>query len=129
MEFLGVFKRFSSRFRRNAKINEYPFGHVQRRSFSDSKIFNNGDDTVLPVLIVGAGPVGLVLSILLTKLGIFLFQTLSFLLFFHCLVPKKFFWLPKNNGGEKEVWNATHFSFQLQIYFIFNSLKKKFNWI
>ncbi|KAK9675449.1 hypothetical protein RND81_11G007900 [Saponaria officinalis] len=30
----------------------------------------NKNDTILPVLIVGAGPVGLVLSILLTKLGI-----------------------------------------------------------
>ncbi|CAI9761716.1 unnamed protein product [Fraxinus pennsylvanica] len=30
----------------------------------------NGGDSVLPVLIVGAGPVGLVLSILLTKLGV-----------------------------------------------------------
>lgn len=30
----------------------------------------NGNDAVVPVLIIGAGPVGLVLSILLTKLGI-----------------------------------------------------------
>ncbi|CAN6548766.1 unnamed protein product [Malus baccata var. baccata] len=47
----------------------YPFGHTHKRALSDSKIFNNGDDTVLPVLIVGAAPVGLVLSLLLTKLG------------------------------------------------------------
>ena len=44
-------------------------GYIQRRALSSSKFFNNGDRTVLPVLIVGAGPVGLVLSILLTKLG------------------------------------------------------------
>ncbi|KAG9446658.1 hypothetical protein H6P81_012786 [Aristolochia fimbriata] len=31
---------------------------------------NGGDEAILPVLIVGAGPVGLLLSILLTKLGI-----------------------------------------------------------
>lgn len=30
------------------------------------------DDEILPVLIVGAGPVGLVLSMLLTKFGTFL---------------------------------------------------------
>lgn len=30
----------------------------------------SGDDSRLPVLIIGAGPVGLVLSILLTKLGV-----------------------------------------------------------
>ncbi|GMN49161.1 hypothetical protein TIFTF001_018326 [Ficus carica] len=45
-------------------------GYIQRRALSSSKFFNNGDRTVLPVLIVGAGPVGLVLSILLTKLGV-----------------------------------------------------------
>ncbi|KAM1170993.1 hypothetical protein ACFX15_020839 [Malus domestica] len=48
----------------------YPFGHTHKRALSDSKIFNNGDDTVLPVLIVGAAPVGLVLPLLLTKLGV-----------------------------------------------------------
>ncbi|KAK4841817.1 hypothetical protein QYF36_010971 [Acer negundo] len=46
----------------------YPVGCIQSRAFSDSKIIINSNDTVLPVLIVGAGPVGLVLSILLTKL-------------------------------------------------------------
>ncbi|XP_075098428.1 uncharacterized protein LOC107792154 isoform X1 [Nicotiana tabacum] len=39
------------------------------RAFSDSKSVTS-DDSVLPVLIIGAGPVGLVLSILLTKLGV-----------------------------------------------------------
>ncbi|TXG56097.1 hypothetical protein EZV62_017410 [Acer yangbiense] len=48
----------------------YPVGCIQSRAFSDSKIIIDSNDTVLPVLIVGAGPVGLVLSILLTKLGI-----------------------------------------------------------
>ncbi|KAK0574663.1 hypothetical protein LWI29_026976 [Acer saccharum] len=38
-------------------------------AFYNSKIIDS-NDTVLPVLIVGGGPVGLVLSILLTKLGI-----------------------------------------------------------
>ncbi|OIS96537.1 PREDICTED: uncharacterized protein LOC109234000 [Nicotiana attenuata] len=39
------------------------------RAFSDSNSITS-DDSVLPVLIIGAGPVGLVLSILLTKLGV-----------------------------------------------------------
>ena len=49
------------------------FSTVPRRSLCKE------DDSILPVLIVGAGPVGLVLSILLTKLGIpfFLFSFLS----------------------------------------------------
>ncbi|GAU41297.1 hypothetical protein TSUD_325110 [Trifolium subterraneum] len=42
---------------------------MQRRGFSKEQVFK-GNDAVLPVLIIGAGPVGLVLSILLTKLGI-----------------------------------------------------------
>lgn len=48
-----------------------PFGYMQKRSLSDSKIVND-DDSLLPVLIIGAGPVGLTLSMLLTKLGVFL---------------------------------------------------------
>lgn len=51
------------------KANPLGFNQFRSRGLSDSKFFN-GNDTVLPVLIVGAGPVGLVLSILLTKLGI-----------------------------------------------------------
>ncbi|GLT86616.1 hypothetical protein SLE2022_047460 [Rubroshorea leprosula] len=47
----------------------YPFGFLQCRASSDFKCHSN-DDALLPVLIVGAGPVGLVLSILLTKLGV-----------------------------------------------------------
>lgn len=68
-----LFKRFCGLHKANARIQACPPGYIHRRALSDSKVFNNGDDTVLPVLIVGAGPVGLVLSILLTKLGMFLF--------------------------------------------------------
>ncbi|XP_004239375.1 uncharacterized protein [Solanum lycopersicum] len=46
-----------------------PFKQIGRRTFSDSYT-GKSDDSVLPVLIIGAGPVGLVLSILLTKLGV-----------------------------------------------------------
>lgn len=70
MGFTGVLKRFCGNFTVNTGIKACPPGYIQRRALSDSKLFCNGDDTVLPVLIVGAGPVGLVLSILLTKLGI-----------------------------------------------------------
>ncbi|CAL5395988.1 unnamed protein product [Camellia sinensis] len=53
---------------RNRTIT-YSFENLQRRRAlcSDSNKFN-GHDSILPVLIVGAGPVGLVLSLLLTKL-------------------------------------------------------------
>lgn len=53
------------------KAHPPPLNQIQRRGLSDSNVFNgHQEDTVLPVLIVGAGPVGLVLAILLTKLGI-----------------------------------------------------------
>ncbi|OVA15384.1 Monooxygenase [Macleaya cordata] len=69
MEFLRHFRRVSRlcNIRTRAKTY-YPFEYVPRRSFSDLKV--NGEDEILPVLIVGAGPVGLILSILLTKLGV-----------------------------------------------------------
>ncbi|PON64794.1 FAD-binding domain containing protein [Parasponia andersonii] len=70
---MGVFRFFKSfHGQRSGKsrIKAFPLGCIQSRSLSSSKLFNNGEDTVLPVLIVGAGPVGLVLSILLTKLGV-----------------------------------------------------------
>uniref|UniRef100_A0A2N9FSR5 FAD-binding domain-containing protein n=1 Tax=Fagus sylvatica TaxID=28930 RepID=A0A2N9FSR5_FAGSY len=55
------------------KFKVHPLGFNQFRSRGisslDYKYFHE-DDKVLPVLIVGAGPVGLVLSILLTKLGV-----------------------------------------------------------
>lgn len=47
----------------------YPLEYIQRRALSELKNVNADDNSILPVLIVGAGPVGLVLSILLTKLG------------------------------------------------------------
>lgn len=73
MGFLGFIKGFSSVYRAKPRIRVYPsicqygYCHIQCRTFSH---FKDHDDSVLPVLIVGAGPVGLVLSILLTKLGV-----------------------------------------------------------
>lgn len=64
-----IMKRLSVLYRENAKIKVYPFGCTQKRVLSDFNVFKNEDDKLLPVLIVGAGPVGLVLAILLTKLG------------------------------------------------------------
>lgn len=52
------------------RMSRQSFKQISRRTFSDSYTVKS-DDSVLPVLIIGAGPVGLVLSILLTKLGIF----------------------------------------------------------
>jgi mitochondrial fission protein ELM1 len=72
MGFLGFIKGFSSVYRAKPRIRVHPsfcqygYCHIQCRTFSH---FKDHDDSVLPVLIVGAGPVGLVLSILLTKLG------------------------------------------------------------
>ncbi|XP_034695717.1 2,4-dichlorophenol 6-monooxygenase isoform X1 [Vitis riparia] len=55
MEVLGFVRMFRT----------MPYQYTQKRGFSE--VSRNG---VFPVLIVGAGPVGLVLSILLTKLGV-----------------------------------------------------------
>lgn len=52
-----------------ARISGYPLKYIQSRGLSVSQNVNS-DNSILPVLIVGAGPVGLVLSILLTKLGV-----------------------------------------------------------
>ncbi|KAL7241199.1 hypothetical protein ACSBR2_006763 [Camellia fascicularis] len=73
MGVLGFTKSFNGgifHIMRNGTIT-YSFENLQRRRAlcSDSNKFN-GHDSILPVLIVGAGPVGLVLSILLTKLGV-----------------------------------------------------------
>lgn len=57
----------------------YPLQHIQSRGFSNDK------DAVLPVLVIGAGPVGLVLSILLTRLGNIQVKALLFIVA-HCLV-------------------------------------------
>ncbi|KAE8023641.1 hypothetical protein FH972_009316 [Carpinus fangiana] len=63
----GLHKGGSAR----SKANPLGFIGIQSRCLSDSNVFNGDEeDTVLPVLIVGAGPVGLVLAILLTKLGV-----------------------------------------------------------
>ncbi|XP_002514990.2 2,4-dichlorophenol 6-monooxygenase isoform X1 [Ricinus communis] len=50
------------------KLCSYGY-YSQSRGLSHSQSLNS-DDSILPVLIVGAGPVGLTLSILLTKLGV-----------------------------------------------------------
>lgn len=72
MGFLGFFRRFNGLQKFDATPRAIPLGYVQCRGSSNSKLFHGGDETMVPVLIVGAGPVGLVLAILLTKLGIML---------------------------------------------------------
>ncbi|VVA92426.1 unnamed protein product [Arabis nemorensis] len=62
MAFFGLVKRVTRISRSNSRVRVYP-----TRSFQSK---HGEDDDKLPVLIVGAGPVGLVLSILLTKLGV-----------------------------------------------------------
>ncbi|KAK1576704.1 hypothetical protein Q3G72_015849 [Acer saccharum] len=64
---LQFFRRSNGLIGRKIITIIYPVDCIQSRAFSDSKIVDS-NDTVLPVLIVGVGPVGLVLSILLTKL-------------------------------------------------------------
>lgn len=68
MGLLGLIKRVSRISRNNSRARVYPARYFQSRDLSGSNFFH-GKDAKLPVLIVGAGPVGLVLSILLTKLG------------------------------------------------------------
>lgn len=70
MGLLRIMRRFHGLYHtrtRNTAVlcNSY----IQMRVLSSSCDRINGEDSILPVLIVGAGPVGLVLSILLTKLG------------------------------------------------------------
>ncbi|ESW35727.1 hypothetical protein PHAVU_001G259800 [Phaseolus vulgaris] len=69
MGFLRLIRRYGYPFRDKTRIRHYPLQHMQSRGFSNEGV-PNGNDVVHPVLIIGAGPVGLVLSILLTKLGI-----------------------------------------------------------
>uniref|UniRef100_A0A5B7BW30 FAD-binding domain-containing protein n=1 Tax=Davidia involucrata TaxID=16924 RepID=A0A5B7BW30_DAVIN len=70
MGVLGFMRRFNGLYTIRTRASTYSLDHIQRRPlYSDSSLFN-GHDSILPVLIVGAGPTGLVLSILLTKLGI-----------------------------------------------------------
>lgn len=62
MALVGVMKR--------ASRNNWRARYLgSRRQLSITNTFQVEEDAKLPVLIVGAGPVGLVLSILLTKLG------------------------------------------------------------
>lgn len=70
MGFVRFLRRYNYPFKDKTQNKACLVQYMQRRSFSKAEVFN-GNDVVLPVLIVGAGPVGLVLSILLTKLGRF----------------------------------------------------------
>lgn len=79
MALLGLIKRVSRISRNNSRVRVYPARYFQSRDLSSSNTFH-GKDAKLPVLIVGAGPVGLVLSILLTKLGTIYIEK-SFLFF------------------------------------------------
>ncbi|XP_022887617.1 uncharacterized protein LOC111403366 isoform X1 [Olea europaea var. sylvestris] len=65
---MGVLRRFHGAY--NSRTINRAIPCIQRRLLSGSISKINGGGSVLPVLIVGAGPVGLVLSILLTKLGV-----------------------------------------------------------
>ncbi|AES72064.2 putative 2-hydroxybiphenyl 3-monooxygenase [Medicago truncatula] len=69
MGFLRFIRRYNYPFKDKTRNRALLIQHMQSRGFSKAKVIN-GNDAVLPVLIIGAGPVGLVLSILLTKLGI-----------------------------------------------------------
>lgn len=68
MGILALRRKFYGRGAIAARISGYPLKYIQSRGLSVSQNVNS-DNSILPVLIVGAGPVGLVLSILLTKLG------------------------------------------------------------
>lgn len=68
MGFLSFIRRYSYPFKDKTQNRAYALQHMQSRGFSRDGVLN-GNDVVHPVLIIGAGPVGLVLSILLTKLG------------------------------------------------------------
>lgn len=97
--------------------------YIQRKAFSNSSSINNADDdSICPVLIVGAGPVGLSLSLLLTKLGSYLLPKTFFIqllgiqiiyLLFD-LVPKKnkyIFWYNKIRYEIASVWAFPLWSF------------------
>ncbi|CAI0425689.1 unnamed protein product [Linum tenue] len=72
MAISGFMKGLSCFHRAKPRTKIHPLHCFARRSreFSISSSSIADDDAVLPVLIVGAGPVGLVLSILLKKLGV-----------------------------------------------------------
>ncbi|KAF7808622.1 FAD/NAD(P)-binding oxidoreductase family protein [Senna tora] len=69
MGLLRSLRRVNCPFIAKARNRAYPLQQIQSRGFSKAELFND-KDAVLPVLVIGAGPVGLILSILLTKLGI-----------------------------------------------------------
>ncbi|KAL2955096.1 hypothetical protein AAZX31_18G008700 [Glycine max] len=69
MGFLSFIRRYSYPFKDKTQNRAYALQHMQSRGFSRDGVLN-GNDVVHPVLIIGPGPVGLVLTILLTKLGI-----------------------------------------------------------
>ncbi|XP_026407497.1 uncharacterized protein LOC113302769 [Papaver somniferum] len=68
MGFLKIFSKSNRFYNPKTKIKAYPFHYISNRRYRDVTINERAE--ILPVLIVGAGPVGLVLSILLTKLGV-----------------------------------------------------------
>ncbi|KAK4429710.1 putative polyketide hydroxylase [Sesamum alatum] len=71
MGFLGITRRFRGLYRTGTRNNALLCSsYLKRRLLSGYSDGINAENSVLPVLIVGAGPVGLVLSILLTKLGV-----------------------------------------------------------
>lgn len=80
MAILGLIKRVTRISINNSRVRVYPVRYFQSKDLSSTNSVNGEDAAKLPVLIVGAGPVGLVLSILLTKLGtIFLLISLIFI--------------------------------------------------
>lgn len=86
MGVLGVAGRRFNRFSltKYANHRRHSCEYIQKRKLSSNFSKN---DSILPVLIIGAGPVGLVLSVLLTKLGILSWCTCIELLFLlHILV-------------------------------------------
>ncbi|XP_020210324.1 uncharacterized protein LOC109795066 isoform X2 [Cajanus cajan] len=69
MGFLRFMRRNNYPFKDKTRNRAYAIQHMQHRGFSKDGVLN-GNDVVHPILIIGAGPVGLVLSILLTKLDL-----------------------------------------------------------
>ncbi|KAL0385393.1 UNVERIFIED_CONTAM: 2,4-dichlorophenol 6-monooxygenase [Sesamum radiatum] len=71
MGYLGITRRFRGLYRTGTRNNVLLCSsYLQRRFLSGYCDEINDQNSFLPVLIVGAGPVGLVLSILLAKLGV-----------------------------------------------------------
>lgn len=81
MGVLASARAFNGIFRAASRSRLFTFEYAQRRDLSGSVSKHHDNESVLPVLIVGAGPVGLVLSIFLTKLGTLLTPFYAFVLF------------------------------------------------